>query len=307
MTTTQHRKNDYLVRTNRVIDFVLQNLDQPLRLEQLAEVACFSPCHFHRVFKALTGETLAEFVKRSRLQRALSSMHRNPERSLTDIALECGFSSSSEFSRSFKRSHGVAPRDFDLEQLKRAQRDTLVHTLDGTEAAPKLDRLAPGRNPDGFAVELIELPERTVAYARVFDPYRPRVVEDAARDMIDWARERALDDGQWLGYMWDDPDVVPLPDCRYDVGLVVPPTTAPDEQIGMLQFPPMRVAQLELDGDIELEQRALDWLFGTWLPNSRFLPTDQPCFEAWRGRPFEHGVERFTLAIQLPVADNPSA
>lgn len=306
MTKPDRPTNDYLVRTNRVIDFVQQNLDQPLRLAQLAEVACFSPCHFHRVFKALTGETLADFVKRSRLQRALSLMHRHPERSLTEVALDVGFSSSSEFSRSFKRNYGIAPRDFDLERLKRTQRDALVATIAEAESPPRLERLAPGRNPDGFEAELVDLPARTVVYTRVFDPYRPEVVERAAQEMVDWARARGLAHGQWLGYMWDDPDVVPLSDCRYDVGLVVPPATVPEQNLGLLRLPPMRVAQLELDGDIELEQRALDWLFGTWLPNSSFLPTDQPCFEAWLGLPFEHGVERFTLAIQLPIVENPS-
>jgi AraC family transcriptional regulator len=54
-------------------------------------------------------------------------------------------------------------------------------------------------------------------------------------------------------------------------------------------------------GSIELEQRALDWLFGSWLPRSGYLPADQPCFEAWIGRPFGHGYEHFELCVQLPV------
>lgn len=48
--------------------------------------------------------------------------------------------------------------------------------------------------------------------------------------------------------------------------------------------------------------RALDWMFKTWLPSSGFVPTDQPCFEAWIGRPFAHGLEHFELFAQLPVA-----
>jgi AraC family transcriptional regulator len=47
--------------------------------------------------------------------------------------------------------------------------------------------------------------------------------------------------------------------------------------------------------------RALDWLFRTWLPASGRMPTDQPCFEAWIGRPFAHGFEHFELYAQLPV------
>ena len=56
-----------------------------------------------------------------------------------------------------------------------------------------------------------------------------------------------------------------------------------------------------MKGTIELELRALDWLFGTWLPNSAYVPADQPCFESWIGRPFAHGFSHFELHAQIPV------
>jgi len=103
--------------------------------------------------------------------------------------------------------------------------------------------------------------------------------------------------------MWDDPDIVAPEDCRYDVGLVIDSVSsmAAEGEVGRFEFPPMLVAQLEICGPIDLEMRALDWLFRTWLPGSGFVPTDQPCFEAWIGRPFEHGAEHFELRIQMPV------
>ena len=48
----------------------------------------------------------------------------------------------------------------------------------------------------------------------------------------------------------------------------------------------MVVAQLEIRGGLDLEMRALKWLYGSWLPRSGYVPDDQPCFEAWIGRPF---------------------
>ena len=65
---------DYVERVNRAIDHIVRNLAQPLSLEEVSEAACFSPFHFHRVFKALLGETLNQFVKRQRLERALYLM-----------------------------------------------------------------------------------------------------------------------------------------------------------------------------------------------------------------------------------------
>ena len=63
----------------------------------------------------------------------------------------------------------------------------------------------------------------------------------------------------------------------------------------------MRVAKLHIDGGIDLEMRALDWLYHTWLPSSGWVPADLPCFEAWVGRPFAHGLERFVLDLHLPI------
>jgi len=63
----------------------------------------------------------------------------------------------------------------------------------------------------------------------------------------------------------------------------------------------MIVAQVEVRGGIDLELRALQWLYGTWLPRSGYVPGDQPGFEAWIGRPFAHGTEHFEFYAQLPI------
>ncbi len=91
-----------------------------------------------------------------------------------------------------------------------------------------------------------------------------------------------------------------MKDCRYDVAVVVD-DVRPEGEVGRFEFPAMRVAEVSLSGDIEFEQRALDWIFGTWLPQSGFEPDDQPAFEAWAGRPFANGFEHFELSCQLPV------
>jgi len=287
---------DYVARVNRAIDHVLTHLSEPLRLEDVARVAAFSPFHFHRVFKALTGETPARFVKRRRLERALSLMAAQPDASLSRIALDSGFASSSDFSRSFRQRYGVPPTAFDHEHHREAGRARMVDELD----QPHLARLPPGDNPDGFEVTLRELDPCVVAYRRVTRPFEGTAVVDAAAELVAWAEARGVAGGQWLGYMWDDPDVVPLERCRYDVGVVVD-DVAVEGTVGRLELPAMTVAELALDGDLALEQRALDWLYGTWLPRSRCLPADLPCFEAWDGRPFAHGTAHFVLRLWLPV------
>jgi len=297
---------DYIERTNAAIDFIVRNIDGELKLEDVAQVACFSPFHFHRVFRSLLGETLNQFVKRQRLERALYLMSHAPGRSLTEISLECGFASSSDFSRSFKSRYGTAPSAFDVDHFRASKRKEFEAAMASYENGPVLTRLPVGLNPDGFEVTMRDLPARTVAYIRVLDPYHSNssAVLDACNRLVDWAEQRGLADGAWLGYMWEDPEIVALEDCRYDVAVVVDDSRfdfRPEGEIGRFEFPSMRVADVAIRGDIQLEQRAIDWLFGTWLPRSGFVPDDQPAFEAWNGRPFAHGYEHFEISCQLPV------
>ena len=134
----------------------------------------------------------------------------------------------------------------------------------------------------------------------MLDPYRGSGVRDAAERLVAWAEARGMANGQWLGYQWDDPEIVALADCRYDVGVEVE-HVEPAGEVGRFEFPAMRVAEVEIRGGIDLELRALDWLFRTWLPSSGYVPDDQPCFEAFIGRPFAHGLEHFELFAHLPL------
>jgi AraC family transcriptional regulator len=293
---------DYVNRVNRAIDHVTRNLGEPLQLDDVARIACFSPYHFHRIFRALVGETLHAFVKRLRLERALFVMSRHDGTTLTDIALQCGFSSSSDFSRSFRSQYGVPPSVFDIDEFRRAGRDQLLDAMAPYDRN-RLARLPVGENPDGFVVRIRELPERRVAYLRIHQPYVGDRVAAACARLVAWAKQRGLAGGQWLGYQWEDPEIVPLELCRYDVGLEIPATAAVDGDVSVTTFPAMTVAELDILGPIELELRALDWIYTTWLPQSGYVPAHQPGFEAWNGEPFAHGFTHFDIRVQIAVVD----
>ena len=283
---------DHVVRVNAVVDHVLVHLDATLRLDDLARVARFSPFHFHRIFRSVMGETVAGFVKRVRLERAIVLLS-SPERlDLTTIAMRCGFGSSSTFSRAFRERYGTAPRRFDLA----AHRDSHRASLSG---AP-VSRLDVGDNPDGFTAVLEYLPERRIAYRRCLRPYASDAVATETERLMAWARERSLTHGTWLGIQWDDPEVVALDDCRYDVAVVVPPDVRVDEGVSQTTLPRMLAATVAIVGDVQLELRAIDWLYRTWLPLSGYLP-GAPAMEVWDGDPVPDADGRYRLRVTLPL------
>lgn len=279
---------------------MVNHLAEPLSLNAISHAAHLSPFHFHRVFQALVGETPADFVKRLRLERALLMMSHGRSQSLTRIASACGFSSSSDFSRCFKQKYGAPPSRFDIEAWRSAHKSTLEKLVSDSTGHPYLEKLPAGHNPDGFKVRIRTLSARTVAYIRVRNPYAGDAVQTAAARFIQWAERHGCADGQWLGYQWENPELVPLEQCWYHVA-VVAERFVPAGEVGRFEFPKMVVAEVEIRGGIDLELRALQWLYGTWLPRSGYWPDDHPGFEAFIGRPFAHGFEYFELHIQLPV------
>jgi AraC family transcriptional regulator len=98
-------------RMARVLVFVAEHIEQNLTVADLAGVACMSPAHFARSFKATTGQCPHEFLSRIRLtlaKRMLAERHMP----ISDIALSTGFSSQSNFSRAFRGATGMTPRNW---------------------------------------------------------------------------------------------------------------------------------------------------------------------------------------------------
>lgn len=79
---------EYAARINRVVDHLERHLDQPLKLEELARIACFSPFHFHRLFRALTGESLYQFILRLRLEKAAAQLVQLRNKKLSPVLVQ---------------------------------------------------------------------------------------------------------------------------------------------------------------------------------------------------------------------------
>ncbi len=111
MTQFPHANREYTRRIDRVIDYLRANLDRQVKLTELANVARFSKFHFHRIFGAVAGERLNQFTSRLRLEKAARLLRFSRQR-LTDIALECGFTSSATFSRAFRSGYDMSLSQF---------------------------------------------------------------------------------------------------------------------------------------------------------------------------------------------------
>ena len=155
----------YEARINRAIAVVDARIDEALSLDALADAACLSPHHFHRIFHSLVGETVHDFTTRLRLERALKLARLTPAEPWKRIAAAVGYRSLSVFSRAFKRRYGCAPANFDLEAHWAGRPDAeAAHAVSSyfLRSAPPV--------PADFGVELIRRPAVKRVVSRAWAP-----------------------------------------------------------------------------------------------------------------------------------------
>ena len=95
-------------RLRRVLTYVQDNLETDISVSNMAQIACMSMFHFSRAFKNTTGKAPHNFVSHRRLERAKTLLLKR-EFQVAEIALRCGFSNQSSFTKAFTRSTGLSP------------------------------------------------------------------------------------------------------------------------------------------------------------------------------------------------------
>src|SRR5215510_14214910 len=289
--------SEYAQRINRVIDYLRENLDRQVKLDELAKVACFSEFHFHRIFSAVSGETLNNFTNRLRLEKA-ARLLRYSDKSLTDIALDCGFSSSATFSRAFRSGYDTSPSQF--RKCGEIKKSKICKEL--FSAQEYLLPMSTGEKKAAFPVRLIDIPERQVAYIRVTNAFEMDRVLAALKTLIEWAKSQNIfSQGTLFGMTVDDPHVTPAHLYRYEVCLASSLPFECTEGMSKLKMPAMRYAAITGSGNIDKVATAWDYLYRDWLVNSPYEPEHAPALEIFLDKENAMDWSHFELDLCLPV------
>jgi AraC family transcriptional regulator len=313
-------RREYVARINRVIDYIEGHLGEPLSLETLARVACFSPFHFHRVFGVMVGEPLGQFVGRVRVERAATLLVSHPNRSITEIGLDCGYSSSAAFSRAFRDAFGMTATQWrnggseewhkkDGEVQRRSwQRvgsqsqdyDVLSYSFNSESGRPRW-RLRV-KDLDPVWLEVRDVPELHVAYVRHIGPYQgmAEVFAELFGKLTNWAAPRGLlaaPDARLIAVYHDNPEVTDDGKLRVSAGLTVPRSTEVGGEIGAMTMEGGQTAVARFELGDEDYARAWYAVAGCWLPQSGYQPDDRYCYELYH----DCGDAVSTVDICVPV------
>jgi len=289
----------YEKRLNEVIDAVEQSYDQALPLERLAEMASFSPYHFHRIFKSYTGETPSVFVKRLRLQKAIGLIESRAKKSLAEIALNCGFAQSSDFSRAFRETYGYPPsqhkkgRLAEDSKIRQDMRPSRGYGFYGQNTAVQEDQ---------FEVRVQDLPEQRIAYIRVIGGFNPGKLMASLSRLLDWGRKQGIYPGATLAATSpDNPDIVPISRYRMDLCMILPVGAKETGRMSFTTMPSRRYAMVHSFGDIHKVERAWTHLFSNWLPRSGYEPDNAPYVEIFRNSDDSNGWATLDLDCCVPI------
>ena len=183
----------YRERVEQVIDYIHSNLAESLDSDQLAEIAHLSSYHWHRIYRAITGETAAAMVRRARLNKAANQLLRS-DKTIAAISVSVGYPEIHSFTRTFKSYYGVAPGIFRETQRPLTQELPLER---GTES---------GEN--GWVVEIVEQPSmrlfgqsHTGDYLAIGATFEKVFAICAVEGVL-------RDTSQGVGVYFNDPDVV---------------------------------------------------------------------------------------------------
>ena len=274
---------NYAEQINRIEVHLRNHLNEPLNLEQTARLAHCSPYHFHRLFKAMTGETLKAFSSRIRMEHA-ASLIKNTDYPIAEIARRVGFEFPESFSRAFSRHFGNSPAEFRNQRRpafqpqvaevirSRISQQVIPVTFRNLEAATLVCVAHLGEYDDvGAAWQQL--------YSSVGLATNPRTV----------------------GVSYSDPAVTDAVKIRYDacffrgdVKSFAPPAFERHLAGGKYAVALHRGPYQKLHETYEL-------LYGLWLPNSFKRLRDEPALEKYLTDPRTTPPEDLLTEILLPI------
>lgn len=306
-------RQEYIRRINKVVDYIDKHFDEELTLEALADVASFSRFHFHRLFSAMTGETLNNFIKRVRLERAASLLMVKSRQTITEIAFQCGFSGNAVFTRAFNEYFQMSPTMFRNGGYKELSKTRKLHSNNHQTQNNSSNVLSAGTDyfrPVNFKqktdvvmkVEIKEMPEMHVAYVRHIGNYSE--VGPAFGKLMRWAGPRGLvrpPETRVLALYHDDPEVTEEKNLRTSVCITVPEGIKTDGDVGTMIVEGGKYACGHFEITEDQFQEAWNTMMRDWLPESGYQCADRLPYELYYNNHEEHPEKKHILDICIPV------
>jgi AraC family transcriptional regulator len=273
----------YERRLHRVSAYIHAHLDEELDLDRLAEIACLSPHHWHRIYRAVHGETLAATVKRLRLQRAAADLV-GTDLAIEAIARRSGYPNIQSFTRTFGAVYGLPPARYRKE---------------GSHKAFEIASIE--RNSEMYDVTLRQIDPLALVGVAHSGSYM--AIGQAFETLYGtlFARNLFRPDMEMIGIYLDDPELVEAEKLRSFACVTTTGDFQADPPLAPRRIEGGRYAVLRHKGPYSDMSKAYRWLYATWLPQSGHAIRDSVMFEKYLNNPREVAPTDLLTEIFLPL------
>lgn len=267
---------DYYERIQNAIHFIEDNLTQKLRIVDISSKACFSAFHFQRVFQAISGFSVQEYIRKRRLTEA-ASLIKQTDRTILDIAITFQYGSQEAFTRAFESYLDMTPAKFRRVQTDNTYGMTKMNFTDfesNFSGDLRIDQpciiLKSKTNIAGYEyLTTLDSDSYFRDIPKFYDDfgrkeYYMRISDRIAPAFPYGINCRFKEDGKFSFVVGE---AVEKPNEFSDTGFV------------NLEIPEGRYAEFKIKGSVETSQHTWRYIYGKWLPNSGYERRDAPDFE----------------------------
>lgn len=283
-------QQSYHERIARVVGYLSKQVSSNPSLETLADIAAISPFHFHRVYRALTGETPSSTVRRVRLARACVLL-RDTQKPVTEVAFDVGYDTSQSFAKAFRAATGFTPSAIRKDQasLNRVLQE-LGNPADGRSGSSR-----------DLEVKLVSVEPFKVIASRHVGPHKG--LFKAYGELFHWAETTGLVERfrGIYGIPIDDPRDTPARECRFDCCFDFGPEANGDGLFREDKLGGGTFAVTRHIGPYEGLEDKYDYLYGAWLNGSGYALRDLPAFNNYLNDPDSAPPEKWETDIYVPV------
>lgn len=298
---------DYYSKIQKAIDYIEDNLKEKITIEDLAKISIFSVFHFHRIFHAVVGEPVMEYIRKRRLSNAAQELL-DPGKRITDIAYDYFFNSHDTFTRAFRRLYNISPGEYrknkvqiNLYERKDLMMQREICGLQGEYIMePKIVL------KDDFMVIGMETFVSKEEYINVLNNDIVNREADKVAEKFFWELKQnvhqTVNPNNEICYNYDCDGGYMNMVC-VEVSNI---DNIPEGMVGKV-IPRNRYVVFSHDFNLtpdmitvkQLDENITKYAFGTWFPNSVYEPTDSYSFELYDVSRVKEGVTRVDLYIPV--------